>query len=240
MAIWDEYVSAEDMQIFERSGYGTFLGLGERPALVVVDVTYAFTGDRNEPILDSIEKWPNSCGPAAWAAIPHIQELLTVFRARNLPIFYTKVPPARADGLGKGLWRTSRQAARAEPGVSGLDIVADIAPEERDVVITKAAPSAFFGTHLIAYLTSIRADTLVVCGGTTSGCVRATVIDAFSHNLHVAVAEDGTFDRGRASHAVTLFDLDAKYADVMTTAKITAQIGSLRYDLYSGMIAPAH
>ncbi len=237
--IWDKFLSDEDKAIFPASGWGAFLGIGKRPALVVIDVTYAFTGDKDEPLLDSIAKWRNSCGPNAWAAIPHIQKLLVAFRDKNLPIFYSRGTQPRADGLGKPLWRSSRRGEALPPveGFNGFDIVREIQPQPRDVVITKDAPSVFFDTHLNAYLTSLQVDTVVLCGTTTSGCVRATAVDGFSHSLRVAIAEEATFDRGDASHAIALFDLDAKYADVMATDAIVNHVAGMPDDVYKGMIA---
>jgi maleamate amidohydrolase len=224
MRIWDRFLTEADKDVFRASGTNATLGFGERPALLVVDVTYAYTGDVDEPILDSIAKWPNSCGPFAWAAIPHIQQLLTAFRSRGLPVFYSAAEPPRA-GRGAGLWRNEpRPAASGAEGVDGTAIVKEIAPDASEVVIRKVAPSAFFGTHLRSYLTEAGADTVVVCGAVTSGCVRASVVDGFSHNLRMIVAEDATFDRGEASHAIGLFDMDAKYADVMPTQQILADL----------------
>jgi len=240
MRVWDEYLTELDQEVFAASGYGSFLGFGERPAILIVDVNYAFTGDKDEPLLDSIKKWHNSCGPRGWAAIPYIQQLLEAGRSKNLPIFYSTGFDPRPDKIGRGLWRNSRRAEAEPPvGIVGTDIVAEIAPQERDVLIRKTSPSVFFGTALMSYLTQLKVDSLVVCGTTTSGCVRATVIDAFANNLRVAVAEECTFDRGEASHAINLFDMNAKYADVMSTEEITDYIGTLSPELYQGIIAPA-
>jgi maleamate amidohydrolase len=235
MRIWDEYLPSSDREVFAASGAGSSRGMGTRPVLLVVDVTYAFTGDVDEPILDSIAKWPDSCGPSAWQAIPRIQELLVGFRERALPVFYSMAAPPRADGFGGLPWRSSRRSS-VEPvgGVDGSAIVADIAPTSSDVVIAKVAPSAFFGTHLTSYLTALGADTVVVCGATTSGCVRATVVDAFSHSLRVVLAEDATFDRGQVSHAIGLFDMDAKYADVMLSAEVLRNLGPMVEDPFAG------
>lgn len=146
----------------------------------------------------------------------------------------------RADGLGRGLWRSSRNAEKGGvPGYIGSDIVADIAPQERDVLLRKSKPSAFFGTGLLHYLLELKVDTLLVVGTTTSGCVRATVIDAFSHNFNVAVVEEGTFDRGEVSHAINLFDMNAKYADVVSLATTLEYIDELSPDLFAGYLAPA-
>jgi nicotinamidase-related amidase len=239
--VWDRFLSDEDRAVFEASGWGAFLGIGERPALLVTDVIYGFTGHVDEPMLDSIATWPASCGPNAWAAIPHIQRLLAAFRGRHMPVFYSKGMPPRADGLGSPPWRSARLGRPPAPpaGFDGFDVVREIAPEPRDVVITKSAPSVFFDTHLMAYLTSLRVDSLILCGTTTSGCVRATAIDGFSHHLRVAVAEEATFDRGEASHAMSLFDLNAKYADVMPTADIVAHIQGMPDDLYPELHARA-
>jgi maleamate amidohydrolase len=102
-----------------------------------------------------------------------------------------------------------------------------IAPLEDEIVIAKDKPSAFFGTPLVSYLTALGIDTLIVAGTSTSGCVRATVVDAFSLNYAVVVVEDCVFDRGSVSHKVNLFDMQAKYADVLSLEQVTALIGAL-------------
>jgi nicotinamidase-related amidase len=124
-------------------------------------------------------------------------------------------------------------------GFVGSDIVKEIAPEPRDVLLRKSKPSAFFGTGLLHYLLELKVDTLLVTGTTTSGCVRATVIDAFSHNFNVAVVEECTFDRGEASHAINLFDMNAKYADVVSLQTTIDYLAGLPGDLFAGQIAPA-
>src|SRR5690242_16955532 len=120
-----------------------------------------------------------------------------------------------------------------------------IAPAPRDIVIRKRKPSGFFGSNLAAYLTLLGADSVVVVGTTTSGCVRATVVDAFSLNYRVTLAEEGCFDRSEASHAISLCDMHAKYADVVPTADVLAYFAGLPAGLFdlpsgnSGGLAPA-
>src|SRR5438477_10561579 len=106
-----------------------------------------------------------------------------------------------------------------------------IAPGPQDIVIRKQKPSGFFGSNLAAFLTLLGGDSVIVVGTTTSGCVRATVVDAFSLNYRVTVAEEGCFDRSEASHAVSLCDMHAKYADVVPTAEIVSYIDQLATDL---------
>jgi maleamate amidohydrolase len=112
--------------------------------------------------------------------------------------------------------------------LKGSEIVADISPQKHDFIILKKKPSVFFGTPLMSYLNKLDIDTVLVTGGTTSGCVRATVIDAFSYNFFVGVIEDCTFDRGEVTHAINLFDMDMKYADVMALHEVLAYLKRIK------------
>ena len=107
-----------------------------------------------------------------------------------------------------------------------------IAPGPRDIVVKKQKPSGFFGTNLASYLTLLGCDSVIVVGTTTSGCVRATVVDAFSLNYRVILAEEGCFDRSEASHAVSLCDMHAKYADVVPTAEVLSYFNRLATGLF--------
>ena len=101
------------------------------------------------------------------------------------------------------------------------------------MVIYKHAPSAFFCTPLITYLTQLKIDTLLTCGGSTSGCVRASVVDAASNRIKVSLIEECTFDRGQASHAINLFDMNAKYADIVNLEDVEKYLATLPEDLFS-------
>jgi maleamate amidohydrolase len=240
MAIWDQYLTERDHAVYRTAGYGSSRPFGGRPAVVVIDVNYDFVGHEPAPILESAAIWRHSCGEEGWAGVEAIATLLAAAREKSLPIFYSTSMEERPDALGRGLWRSSRNGEQGGvPGVVGSDIVAEIAPQERDVVLRKSKPSAFFGTGLISYLTELGVDELIVTGTTTSGCVRATVIDAFSYNVNCKVVEEGTFDRGQASHAINLFDMNAKYADVVSLTTTLEHIAALPADIYGGLIAPA-
>jgi maleamate amidohydrolase len=117
-------------------------------------------------------------------------------------------------------------------GVHGNEIVATIAPGPKDIVVKKQKPSGFFGTNLASYLTLLGCDSVIIVGTTTSGCVRATVVDAFSLNYRVILAEEGCFDRSQASHAVSLCDMHAKYADVVPTAEVLSYFEQLPTGLF--------
>ena len=228
---WDRFLTSSDREVISAAGYGESGGFGERPVLLVVDMTYNFCGDRAEPILASIKSWRASCGQAAWDAVPQIKELIAVARQRGVPVIYT-LRDARDDGWDRGRWRGKNRRSGEDAGRDGNRIITELAPQPGDIVLRKQKPSAFFATPLIALLTQLRCDSVIVAGCTTSGCVRATVIDAFSYNLRVAVPQDAVFDRAEACHAISLFDMNAKYADVMPAAEIAAYLRTVPQGLF--------
>lgn len=226
--IWEQYWTEQDRAAMAASGYANPVGFGKRPALMIVDVSYNFCGDRPEPLLESIKTWRNSCGTAAWDAIAVIRKLIDAAHDKKVPVFYS-TNTRRPDGFDAGSWRwkNARELDDPEHEIDGNKIVVDIAPEDRDIVIYKTKPSAFFGTPLLSFLIDLKIDTLVVCGVSTSGCVRATAIDAFSSNFRVQVVEDACFDRSEVSHAVNLGDLNAKYSDVVPSGHVLKVFGEL-------------
>ncbi|HTT78059.1 MAG TPA: isochorismatase family protein, partial [Stellaceae bacterium] len=233
--IWNKFLTERDKAVFAAGGFGARAGFGRRPALVIIDVNWAFCGERPEPILDSIQRWRTSCGEDAWTALPYIRELIDGAHAKGLPVIYT-TGEGRTDKWDRGSWSwKSARAGETDGGrFSNLDpneIALPIAPGPQDIVIKKQKPSGFFGTNLAAYLTLLGADSVIVVGTTTSGCVRATVVDAFSLNYRVILAEEGCFDRSEASHAVSLCDMHAKYADVVPTAEVLDYMSRLPADL---------
>lgn len=238
--IWDRFLTDKDRQVFAAAGLGALAGLGKRPALIVIDVNYAFCGEEPLPILEAIQRWSTSCGEAAWQAIPYIRRLIDACHGKGLPVIYT-TGIRRADRWDTGSWGWKHPASAKDgtpatrpnaPAVDGDAIVAEIAPAPQDIVVTKRKPSGFFGTDLASFLTLLGCDSLIVTGTTTSGCVRATVIDAFSLNYRVTIAEEACFDRVEASHALNLCDMHAKYADVVPTADVLTQIAALPDGLF--------
>ena len=239
--VWDKYISERDRAVFDASGFGAASGYGERPALLIVDVSYAFCGDRPEPVLDSIKRWKLSCGEVAWETIPTIRKLIDAAHEKRLPVIYT-TSQRRGDNwnMGSWLWKNPIQfdGDKDEPepapasNRNGDDIVDEIKPAPQDIVVYKNKPSGFFEAPMLSYLKLLNADSVIITGTTTSGCVRATAVDAFSHNLRVAVVEDGCFDRSELSHAVSLMDMHAKYADVVDADGVTEYFDGLADGLF--------
>lgn len=235
--IWDPFLTERDKQVFAASGYGARGGFGQRPALLIIDINYGFVGDRPEPILESVKRWMNSCGEEGWAAVGVVKQLLEASRGKGIPVIYTS-GLRRADAWDQGGWAFKNNRVNADymgknPNqLPSNIIVPDIAPEPTDLVIGKQKPSAFHGTPLLDYLIHLKCDSLLVTGTTTSGCVRASVVDAFSYNFRVAVVHDGCADRSQASHAVNLCDMNAKYADVVDSAETIDYIRTLPDGLF--------
>jgi len=226
----ERYLSEEDRLIAETYGFGACNGVGARPAVLVVDVNYTFVGEAREPIANAIKKRRNACGLRAWAAVDTLRDVLAAARGKGLPIVYT-TGDKRPDLTTLGANPLKKAATVANLALHNLrdgnDIIDEIAPRSEDIVIRKTKPSAFFGTPLVSYLTALRVDSLFVTGGVTSGCVRASVVDAFSNNYPCTLIKDCCFDRFEASHAMSLFDLGAKYAEIASSEDAIARIRAL-------------
>jgi maleamate amidohydrolase len=232
--IWNKFLTERDKAVFAAAGYGARMGFGKRPAILVVDVNYDFCGDKREPVLESIKRWRQSGGEAAWDALPILAKVIETARAREIPILYS-TSQARADKWDRGSWTWKNVRSFEKPretNIDGSEIMPQIAPGPKDIVVRKQKPSAFFGTPLHNYLTLLRADSVIVMGTATSGCVRATVTDAFSYNYRVTIVEDGVFERAEASHAVSLSDMNAKYADIVPSAEVIEYLNTVPKGLF--------
>lgn len=221
---WDGIIPEQEIAAYEAAGFGGPAGLGKRPALLIIDVQYRTVGTVPKPFFDAIREFPTSCGEVGWAAIPQIGSLLELFRRRGWPVLYPHVSAKQSFDYGR---LADKIPALMTVAGRGYDFVEEIAPLEHDVLLPKKHPSAFFGTPLASYLIDAGADSVVVTGCTTSGCVRSSVADAFSYNFRVMVPHDAVYDRSHTSHAVNLFDMASKYADVVSTREALASLSAI-------------
>ncbi|MCA1644511.1 MAG: isochorismatase family protein, partial [Chloroflexi bacterium] len=220
MTLWDGLLTADEQKVFE--AFTSAKPLGKRPAVVVVDVNYAFVGLKPQNIVDSVADYRTSCGERGWQGVANIRVLLEAARRYGAPTIYTTIVNSGRQGAH---WAAR---ARTEASLSilapdelehqrvGNRIVDEIAPRSGDIVIEKRGASSFFGTALVSYLNELDVDTVLVVGTTTSGCVRATVVDAACNNYYVGVVEECCFDRFDISHRVSLMDMHAKYGQVLS------------------------
>lgn len=225
MAIWDGLLTSEEQEVF--NAFTRPKPLGKRPAVLVVDVNYAFVGLKPENIVDSVKDYRTSCGERGWRGVANIAALLKTARPAGGPIIYTTgLNPTRRGAHWANRARGQESLSLLSPDELehqriGNRIVDEIAPRPGDIVIEKRGPSGFFGTALVSYLNELDIDTLIVTGTTTSGCVRASVVDAAAYNYYVGVVEECCFDRFEISHRVSLMDMHAKYGQVI--ALVAAQ-----------------
>ena len=222
--LWDGIISEEEQRAYHAAGFGKPSGIGIRPVLFIIDVQYRTVGTTPKPFWESIKEFPTSCGDIGWTAVKNIIPLLKAFREKGFPIMYPYVAPKQAYDAGR---LADKIPAIMTISQKGYEFVREIAPLESDILIPKRHPSAFFATPLLSYLIDRKVDTIFVVGCTTSGCVRGTVVDAFSYNFRVVVPEECVYDRSSTSHAVNLFDMASKYADVMPVTEAIKSIENL-------------
>lgn len=203
---WDVFPK-EEIEAYLKGRHGERMGFGSRPCVVVVDMTYAFIDPRY--ILTQ--------GDSGWGAVKHSQVLLAESRKKGVPIIYTRPTPRVLVDPAAGSISRKRISAMREvlTDPKSNEIVSEIAPQEGEQVIERSCASAFFGTDLVKVLNYRGIDTVIVIGASTSGCVRATVIDAASYNYYVIVPVECVSDRSELSHKVNLAEMDMKYADVV-------------------------
>jgi maleamate amidohydrolase len=225
--VWEPFLTTSDRASLRERPYQMW-GYGKVTALVLIDLYRWAFGDRRLPLAEAVKEWPGSCGEAAWDALPHLQRLLGAARRAQIPVIHVTGLPPHESGVqnwtdatfgGESVYLSS-VPVDAEKQRTRFDIVDELKPLPGETVLRKSAPSAFFGTLLIAQLNALGVDGIIIGGESTSGCVRASCIDARSYRYKVTIAEECVFDRHQAPHAINLFDMNQKYADVLPVADI--------------------
>lgn len=190
-------------------GFARTIGFGENPAVLVIDFSVAFTNPAmplGAPVNSEIEK---------------TNYILKESRGKNLPIFFTSVAYDEPNLEDAGIWRLKMKGLDTlRSGSPGVEIDPVLNRQPNEPIIIKKYASAFFGTDLFSRLTSRQIDTLIITGITTSGCVRATAVDAVQLGFRPMVVEEAVGDRIESAHKQSLFDMNAKYADVVSVEMV--------------------
>ncbi|WP_411966961.1 isochorismatase family protein [Haloferax sp. YSSS75] len=202
---------------YDDDAFGSSVGLGDRPALLVIDLINAFT----DPTTD--------LGSDVSGVLDQTARLLGAFRERDLPRYFTTVAFEESYGDAGRFIEKVPALRELRLGTDAVDVDDQVAPEGDERVILKKYASAFFGTDLATELTTHRVDTLVLAGVTTSGCVRATAVDSLQHGYRTIVPADAVGDRAEGPHQANLFDIDAKYGDVVTTDTVLDHLSTNDY-----------
>lgn len=210
------WLPAEDLAVYERTGWGNPIGFGERAAVLVIDMCRYFTE----------AQYPYSCPSTGRAAARAIAALLEGARQAKLPVIYTT-----QDLTPRTLATAGRFTEKMNPIDSAFaqdprchEIDPEVAPQGEDLVLIKPKPSVFFGTQLASILNYHRVDTVIVTGVATSGCIRATVDHAFALNYRIIIPQECVADRARVPHEMNLFDMDLTTADVLPMSDVKSEI----------------
>ena len=206
----------DDEEFFKQRGFGIKMGFGERPALIIIDMLKGFT-DSKMPLGANLDK-----------EIAAQKPLLEVAHERNIPVIFSTVIYNDHDLKDAGLWAIKMKGTLTlKAGTPAVEIDERLDMRPTDSLLVKKYASCFFGTDLAARLISRRVDTLIITGCTTSGCVRATAVDACSYGFHTIVVEEAVGDRAALPHAASLFDIDAKYGDVVGLEETLTYLAAL-------------
>jgi nicotinamidase-related amidase len=229
--VWEDVIDDEIRQV--ASNYKGRMGQRGRPALLCIDNYNAVFGDRPEPVLEAMRRFPSSCGLAAWNALEPTQRVMAAARAAGIPVIHT----TRDDATEAANSKTS--STKREVYGSDRDwnhaFFPPLAPQPGELVIRKTRASAVYGTALAAHLVQMDVNTLVCVGNSTSGCVRASVLEGYEHGYSMAVVEECVFDRNWLSHKVNLFDMHCKYADVLFVEEALEYIERVRPQVAAGV-----
>ena len=202
-------------QYYDNIGFSERVGYGTRPAVLVIDMCRGITESGHKMYIDMD------------AHIPRIQSILDAARRSGAPVIFTTVA-YHADLADAGMFGKKVPLVQGlQQGSPLVDIDPRLPVADSDHLLVKKFPSAFYGTHLHSMLTGLGVDTLIVVGNSTSGCVRATVCDGISGGFRPIVPKDCVADRAPLSHAVNLFDMDAKYADVVSSNEVISYLAGL-------------
>jgi len=231
MADWNDMLTDADRAVMARGKWAQKAGVGERPALILIDCQYYMCGIRGAN--DNAEKYPLACGEVAFTATDQMKRLLDAARAAGIPVFFTRfvVDPVN-DDVGMFHRKIGAGVGRGEnlyfAGTHGAEITDDLKPLPTEIVLDKKKKSAFFGTPLISLLIDRRVDTCIIVGGSTSNCIRATVVDSEQYNFFTVIPEEAVYDRLPLAHKVNLFDMNRSYGDVMPVDEVLAYLGRVR------------
>ncbi len=226
MAIWDAYLNEQDRAVIAKGKFGKRMGFGTRAAVVVIDAQRYMVGEAGNDA-----NWPSSCGDIGRTAAGHIADVVNAAHAGGVPCFFTTFELA-ADGSDIGIYGRKRDLLQNEnwclAGSHGAELLPTLTLAPGDVRFVKKKPSGFHGTPLLGYLVDRKIDTVIVVGGATSNCIRATVFDASSYNFHTIVPQEAVFDRIPVSHAMSLFDMDRQFADVVPVTDVLDYLSKSR------------
>jgi maleamate amidohydrolase len=222
---WNDVIPESDLKLY--SGWRRETFVGPHPALLAIDLYDLVYRGGSLPPAEINDRYPNTCGLFAHRAIVPTKKLLAAARSVGIPIFFC-TQETRPNNRPRGANSTKRNSE--PPPAGSYAIYHEFAVEPEDIVIWKQRASIFQGTPLLSHLSLLGVQSLIVCGESTSGCVRASVVDGHSSGFHITLVEECTYDRAELTHKVNLFDMHHKYADVMHIDEVLAHLNSMELE----------
>lgn len=225
-APWEKYLGPDDLAVLAKGRFARRMGFGQRIAVIVIDAQRYMVGEEGED-----HQWPSSCGAIGRESLERIRQIVQAAQSSGVPCFFTRfeLDPSGSD---IGVYARKRDLLDSPnwclAGTPGAELAPCLKPGPDDIEFVKKKPSGFHGTPLLGYLVDRQIDTIIVLGGATSNCVRATVFDGASFNYRVIVPHDAVFDRFPVSHAISLFDMDRQFADVVDTETVLRHLSVSR------------
>lgn len=222
MAIWESFLTEDDKKVLAKRRLRQPQGLGKKTGVLVIDMQITACG-YDKPIYEQLDEYSGACGPHAWKSIPFQQKILAAARDAGMPVIYSKHYFRPETGLPASLPTSNFSSLNPNS-----EIPEEVAMQPGDLLVEKQVPSCFQFTNLPLILQNEGIDSLLVMGNSTSGCVRATCVDARGHGIKMQVIEECVFDRIEFSHAAALFDMWFKIADVVSFDEAMGTIAAIK------------
>jgi nicotinamidase-related amidase len=227
MRIWEDLLTDVDKIVIEKGHYGQPRGFGKKPLLLIIDLQPNYIG-ADRPIEDQLDEWPSGGGEDSWTGVRKILSLRDAAREAGVPVFYTRNVQNSTSTFDSFATKTKRNQSKYIDGSPSADLLPEVKPLPDEMIIPKGYASAFYGTPLQSYLVKLGIDTVIIVGGSTSGCCRATAVDAVTRNYNLGYVEDCLFDRIQVSHKAALLDVWMKYGDVVDSDYVKEYFKSLK------------
>lgn len=224
---WEDILTDTDRMVIKKGGYGQPRGFGKHPLLLIIDCQKNYVGD-DKPILDQLDNWPSGGGENAWASVRRIIKLRDIARENDIPIMYTRNVQRQTIAFDGFATKTKRDQTKYMDGNPAADLLPELKPLPSELIIPKAYASVFYGTPLQSYLVKLGIDTIIICGNSSSGCCRATAVDAVTRNYNLGYVEDCITDRIEVSHKAAMLDIWMKYGDVIFSDEAAEYFNSLK------------
>lgn len=226
LKIWEDLLTDEDKIVIESGNIRPRKPLGKNPLLLIIDCQPNYIG-ADKPITEQLDEWPSGGGLEAWDSVRRIIKVRNEARKAGVPVFYTRNVQRQTLQFDSFSQKTNRDQTKYMEGNPATFLLPELGALDNELIISKAYPSAFYGTPLLSYLVKLGIDTIIIAGNSTSGCCRQTAADAVSMKFSLGYIEDCITDRTGPSHKIGMLDMHLNYGNVITSDEVIDYLGKL-------------